>query len=81
MSYFVYILQSEKTKALYKGQTHDLDKRLAHHNAGKVRSTKAARPWKIVAVFIEEGNPFFLNLYLLYIKYSWPLKKPIATIH
>jgi putative endonuclease len=48
MSYYVYVIRSEKTGKLYKGLTGDLAKRLASHNAGKVRSTKGSVPWIIV---------------------------------
>ena len=45
--YYTYILQSLKSKRYYYGSTSDLEKRLKYHNAGKVRSTKAFRPWII----------------------------------
>ena len=32
----------------YVGSTGDTSKRLAQHNAGKVRSTSARRPWVLV---------------------------------
>ena len=32
------------------GQTQDMDARLAYHNAGKVRSTKAYAPWTLLHV-------------------------------
>ena len=58
MSYYVYVIQSEKTGKLYKGLTGDLAKRLAAHNAGKVRSTKGSVPWSIVysEVFSSRGE-------------------------
>lgn len=46
--YFVYVLKSEIDNKLYYGLTTNLEKRLAEHNAGKVRSTKPRRPFKIV---------------------------------
>ncbi len=46
--YQVYILQSEVTEKYYTGHSHNLGERLLAHNAGKVRSTKAYRPWKAV---------------------------------
>jgi putative endonuclease len=45
---FVYVLYSPEYQRYYIGSTEDLDKRLLHHNSGKVRSTKAFRPWKRV---------------------------------
>lgn len=46
--FYVYVLQSETSKTHYYGHSIDLDNRLKRHNAGKVRSTKGRRPWKIV---------------------------------
>lgn len=48
MKYFVYFLQSLKNNDLYVGSTENLEKRVALHNAGKVKSTKAYRPWKVL---------------------------------
>jgi putative endonuclease len=45
--FYTYILKSESTSTFYYGHTHDLKGRLKIHNAGKVRSTKGKRPWKI----------------------------------
>ena len=45
--YYAYILKSLKDGRYYYGSTGDLTKRLKAHNAGKVRSTKSRRPWKI----------------------------------
>jgi putative endonuclease len=47
MKYYAYILRSEKTGTYYYGSTTDLQARLKYHNAGKVRSTKAKRPWTL----------------------------------
>ena len=45
----VYILESiEKSNKYYIGHTQDLKKRLERHNEGLVKSTKSARPWKII---------------------------------
>ena len=46
--YYVYIISSIKVNRYYIGSTEIVDKRLAYHNSGKVKSTKAYRPWKIV---------------------------------
>ena len=48
MDFYVYVLQSEKTRSWYIGSTEDLEKRLKYHNGGKVPSTKPKRPWKMV---------------------------------
>jgi putative endonuclease len=46
--YYVYILQSEKNKRLYKGVTNDLKRRLKEHNSGSVPFTKTLKPWKLI---------------------------------
>ncbi len=45
---FVYVLKSEKEGRLYVGMTISVEKRLKEHNAGKTKSTKGYRPWKVV---------------------------------
>ena len=55
--YYVYILQSLKDGSTYLGSTKDLKNRLAMHNDGKVKSTKAKTPWRLVyygAYLVEE---------------------------
>ncbi|MDP3974796.1 MAG: GIY-YIG nuclease family protein [Candidatus Jorgensenbacteria bacterium] len=44
---FVYILVSLRDNSYYVGSCYDVSVRLALHNAGKVRSTKASRPWEL----------------------------------
>jgi putative endonuclease len=48
--HFVYVLQSEKTGKFYIGETANLEDRLARHHEGRVPSTKAGRPWKMIHV-------------------------------
>jgi len=48
MKYFVYILQSQKDHKYYIGQTSDIERRVAEHNRGKVKSTKHRSPFKII---------------------------------
>lgn len=45
-------MKSAYDKSHYYGLTTDLDARLKKHNGGKVRYTKAKRPWKII--YFEE---------------------------
>ncbi len=52
MSYFVYILLSQKDNKLYVGCTCDLEQRLLDHNSGKVYATKLRRP--LVRIYHEE---------------------------
>ena len=46
--YYVYFLQSSKNNDLYIGSSGNLKERVAAHNAGKVKSTKPYRPWKLL---------------------------------
>ncbi|HVO72819.1 MAG TPA: GIY-YIG nuclease family protein [Ignavibacteriaceae bacterium] len=47
-NYFVYILYSVSFNRTYVGQTNNLSDRLTKHNSGRVRSTKAYRPWILI---------------------------------
>ncbi len=46
--FYVYILQSVKTKRFYVGYTSDLKRRLAEHNSSKSGYTKRYRPWRLI---------------------------------
>jgi predicted GIY-YIG superfamily endonuclease len=46
--FHVHILASETDGNLYTGVTADLDRRFREHQAGKVRSTKGRRPFRLV---------------------------------
>jgi len=46
--YYVYFLKSVRNNDLYVGSTENVQKRLARHNAGLVKSTKAYRPWELL---------------------------------
>lgn len=46
--YYVYIIKSFKDGRLYKGFSDNVERRVKEHNSGKVSSTKAYRPWKLV---------------------------------
>jgi putative endonuclease len=48
MPFYVYILQSDLDGTYYVGSTGDLDMRVARHNQGGSRYTKAKRPWKLI---------------------------------
>jgi len=45
--FFTYILISLKDGKHYYGSTIDIQKRLNHHNSGKVKSTKHRKPFKL----------------------------------
>ena len=46
--YYVYFLLSSINNDLYIGSTENLEVRLKRHNNGKIRSTKAYKPWKLL---------------------------------
>ncbi len=46
--HLVYILYSQSSKHYYIGYTKNITKRLGNHNAGKVKSTKAYKPWIVL---------------------------------
>ena len=46
--YYVYIIRSIPAGRYYTGSTGDWRGRLRQHNSGKVRSTKAYKPWEMV---------------------------------
>lgn len=46
--FYVYLLESAKSKGLYTGYTSDLKKRLEEHNQKRNISTKAYAPWKLI---------------------------------
>jgi len=46
--YYTYVLISTKDKKFYVGYTEDLKGRFEEHHRGKVISTKARRPLKLV---------------------------------
>lgn len=48
MTYWIYVLQSEKNKTRYIGNTENLEVRLKEHNHGRSRYTSAHCPWKII---------------------------------
>lgn len=47
-SWYVYILQSVRTRRLYTGVTADLRKRLSLHRQGRTQSTRHSGPWTLV---------------------------------
>ncbi|RZK54134.1 MAG: GIY-YIG nuclease family protein [Pedobacter sp.] len=46
--FYVYAIKSEVDQRIYVGFSSDVMKRLAEHNAGKTKSTKGYRPWKLI---------------------------------
>ena len=52
MAFYAYVIFSTKHHCYYKGHCEDLRIRLEWHNAGKTKSTKPFRPWKLI--YFEE---------------------------
>ena len=52
--YYVYVLHSIEHDRLYVGSSAKPDERIKSHNAGRVKSTKAYRPWE--RVYLEEQS-------------------------
>jgi putative endonuclease len=48
MACSVYVLQSDVTGRYYVGSAEDVEFRLGEHNSGRVDSTRAYRPWRLV---------------------------------
>jgi predicted GIY-YIG superfamily endonuclease len=54
----VYVLQSlSAPKRPYIGLTHDVNARLAAHNAGRCAHTARYRPWKLHVVIAFQDEP------------------------
>lgn len=48
MAYFMYVLKSQKNKDIYIGSCENVLIRLHRHNAGRIKSTKGNKPWKLL---------------------------------
>jgi len=48
VSFFVYVLYSERKGTHYVGQTKSVSERLKRHNGGDSRSTRNGRPWRVI---------------------------------
>jgi putative endonuclease len=48
MSYFVYIIWSDKLKKFYAGSTQDLANRISEHNKGEAKFTSKGIPWVLI---------------------------------
>ena len=78
MTYFVYILYSQKDHNLYVGCTAGLEQRMREHNSGKVTATKNRAPLVLIhsEKFEDKGEAFNRERFL---KSLWAgrLKKKI----
>ena len=50
MSFYVYIIQSQKDNSFYKGFSENPYQRLAQHNNGESCYTSAKTPWLLVCL-------------------------------
>ena len=48
--FHVYILLNETNVKTYTGVADDVNKRLAEHNTGRVKSSRPYRPYKIINI-------------------------------
>lgn len=48
ITYYVYFLKSLVNKDLYIGSAKKLETRINLHNKGRVKSTKAYKPWELL---------------------------------
>ncbi|MHC4712534.1 MAG: GIY-YIG nuclease family protein [Planctomycetota bacterium] len=46
--HYLYILLNEAKTRTYTGVTHDVNERLAAHNAGRVKASRPYRPYKVI---------------------------------
>ena len=56
MNFFVYVLLSLRHEETYVGQTDKLGERVLNHNFGRVKSTKAFRPWVLIHYEVYESR-------------------------
>ncbi|KKS10170.1 hypothetical protein A2643_01000 [Candidatus Nomurabacteria bacterium RIFCSPHIGHO2_01_FULL_39_220] len=78
MTYFVYILYSQKDHKLYVGCTSDLEQRLKEHNSRKVTATKNKIPLVVIhSEKFEDKTKAFNRERFLKSLWSGKLKKKI----
>jgi len=46
--YYVYVLRNQQNNNRYVGHSKNIQQRLKNHNYGKVKTTKAFKPWHLV---------------------------------
>ncbi|MFA7420819.1 MAG: GIY-YIG nuclease family protein [Melioribacteraceae bacterium] len=81
MSFTVYILKSLSRERYYVGHSADTVKRMSEHNSGKVKSTKAFVPWKIVYTenFESKSEAFKREMQIKRYKSGDAFKKLISS--
>jgi len=56
LMFYVYVLKSRTNGDIYVGYSRDLRTRIDAHNKGKVKSTKAYKPWILVYYEAYKGK-------------------------
>ena len=81
--YYTYILLSERNGDLYIGSTENLENRIARHNKGRVKSTKAHRPWKLVEshAFNSRAEAVHMERHLKSGQQKEMLRKRLGLVH
>jgi len=54
--WYVYIIKSTSKKYTYIGSTSNIERRLAEHNTGHVKSSRPFRPFKLSAYVAVESE-------------------------
>lgn len=64
--YYVYVLQSLRSKSLYIGYSSDLKTRIKSHNDGKNKATKPFIPYKLIfyEAFLNKQDAKNREIYL-----------------
>ena len=83
LSYYTYILQSEKDDSFYIGYTANLEQRLLKHNTSKSGYTARKKPWKLVycEVFNSKTEAIKRELSLKKMKHKDLYKKLIEDFN
>jgi len=55
-TYGVYAIKSPSSGRIYIGKRKSVEKRLALHNAGRVKASKVDRPWQFIAIQTMESR-------------------------
>ncbi|MBI5140151.1 MAG: GIY-YIG nuclease family protein [Candidatus Vogelbacteria bacterium] len=64
--FYTYVLKSRINNFIYVGSTANIQERVRRHNSGKVRSTKAYKPWELVQIetFVTRSEATKRELFL-----------------
>lgn len=81
--YYTYVLLSKANGDLYVGSTENLENGIKLHNKGRVKSTKAHRPWKLVKkyVFSSRAKAVHMERHLKTGQQKELLHKRLGLVH